>query len=210
MIQYTGRILEECHPRLGPGDDVINPRRGFDSELNGFTRHLNLGHGESIPAHVADECYASVARLREQRTIRITALQSTYPKLHYAILIALALAEMVAFLMETDQEVQLFFNAFQLKVLWSMMLGTFVSCFAVLSDLRSPFSGSYQISESVYQLHTIKMTLQASRVLADKRKAQQPQNAPDHWFDENGASNGTVVNGATKNEPSLVNSTAVN
>jgi hypothetical protein len=163
LIQYTSRILAECHKRVGAGNDVINPRRGFDSELNGFTRQLNQAYGTVIPAHVAAECYASVARLREQRVLRITALQSVYPPLHYAILFVLALAVCVAFLMETDQELLVFLNAGQLKILWSMLTGTFVALFAVVADLLSPFSGLYQISASVDQLHIIKMTLQASR-----------------------------------------------
>jgi hypothetical protein len=175
LIQYTSRILAECHPRNGTGDDVINPRRSFDSELNGFIRHLNNGHGDVIPGHVADECYASVARLREQRVTRITALQSVYPTLHYAILVALAVAECVSFLMETDLQVLVFLNSFQLKTLWSMMVGTFVACFAVFWDLQNPFSGSYQISPSVDQLHTIRLTLQASRVLSATAAAKQQQ-----------------------------------
>jgi Protein of unknown function (DUF4239) len=173
LIQYTSRILAECDPRLGPGDNVINPRRGFDSELNGFTQQLNKAHGDVIPAHVADECYASVARLREQRVNRITALQSIYPPMHYAILLVLALAECVAFLIETDQELLVFLNAVQLKLLWSMLVGTFVACFAVFIDLCTPFSGSYQISASVDQLHMIKLTLQASRLMSAQAKQQE-------------------------------------
>jgi Protein of unknown function (DUF4239) len=173
LIQYTSRILAECHPRLGPGNDVINPRRGFDSELSGFSQQLNRFHGKEIPAHVADECYVSVARLREQRVNRITALQSIYPPLHYAILVILAVAECVAFLIETDQELLVFLNAVQLKLLWSMLVGTFVACFAVFIDLRAPFSGSYQISASVDQLHTIKLTLQASRLMSAQQRIQE-------------------------------------
>jgi len=55
-----------------------------------------------------------------------------------------------------------FLNAVQLKILWSMLVGTFVACFTVFYDLRSPFSGSYQISASVDQLYTVRLALQAS------------------------------------------------
>ena len=172
LIQYTCRVLDECHPRQGAGSDVVNPRRGFDSELNGLVMQLNKGHGNVIPPHVASECYGSLARLREQRSNRITALQSVYPGLHYAILVALTMAVMTAFLIETDQELLVFLNAFQLRILWSMLTGTFVACFAVFVDLRAPFSGSYQVSDSVDQLHTIKWTLQASRVMAQRKKEE--------------------------------------
>jgi Protein of unknown function (DUF4239) len=180
LIQYTSRILAECHPKLGTGEDVINPRRGMDSELNGFTALLNKAYGTStIPAHIADECYASVARLREHRTNRISALQSVYPFLHWISLALLALGECLAFLMETDQNVLVFLNAIQIRILWSMLVGTFVACFTVFFDLLSPFSGSYQISASVGQLHTIKLTLQASKQLSMNRllrEKEQQQN----------------------------------
>jgi Protein of unknown function (DUF4239) len=176
LIQYTSRIISECHPNLGAGADVVNPRRGFDSELNGLTRQLNVAHGNVIPSHVADELYSSVTRLREQRIHRITALQSIYPPLHYAILIVLAFAECIAYLIETDQELLVFLNAVQLKLLWSMLVGTFVACFAVVLDLRTPVTGSYQISASVDQLHTIKLTLQASSLMAAQKKQEHDAN----------------------------------
>lgn len=170
LIQYTSRILAECHPKLGSGEDVINPRRGMDSELNGFTALLNKAYGTTvIPAHIADECYASVARLREHRANRISALQSVYPFLHWVSLALLAIGECIAFLMETDQDILVFLNAIQIKILWSMLVGTFTACFTVFIDLLSPFSGSYQISASVGQLHTIKLTLQASKQLSVNR-----------------------------------------
>jgi len=57
---------------------------------------------------------------------------------------------------------QLFFlNAFQLKVLWSILVGTYFACFTVVYDLGSPFSGSYQITASVDQLHRIRRSLSA-------------------------------------------------
>jgi Protein of unknown function (DUF4239) len=173
LIQYTSRVLAECHPKIGSGENVINPRRGMDSELNGLTALINNSYGKVIPPHVADECNVCIARLREQRTKRISALQSVYPFLHYVILSVLAIGECVAFLMETDQDLLVFLNAIQIKILWSMLIGTFVTCFQVFNDLRSPFSGSYQISASVGQLHTIKLTLQASKQLMMRRQEQE-------------------------------------
>jgi hypothetical protein len=99
LIHYATRIIAECQP----GDDyseTVNPRRaGMDSDLNRFSMELNQSYDE-IPSHLANESYDAVARLREQRQERVTALQSTYPPLHFAILFALALGECVGFLME--------------------------------------------------------------------------------------------------------------
>jgi hypothetical protein len=135
----------------------------MDSELNAFTAILNAAHGTTIPGHVGNEIYGCVGKLREQRVKRISALQCVYPDLHYRLLFVLAAAMCTAFLIETNQELLVFLNAFQLRVLWSMLVGTFVSCFAVFADLRAPFCGIYQASDAVDQLHTIKLTLQASR-----------------------------------------------
>jgi hypothetical protein len=94
LIHYATRIIAESQP--GDGDSVtVNPRRaGMDSELNRFSMELNQNYHE-IPAHLANESYQAVSRLREQRQERVTALQSTYPPLHFAILFALALGECI-------------------------------------------------------------------------------------------------------------------
>ena len=48
--------------------------------------------------------------------------------------------------MEADQELLVFLNAIQLKILWSMLVSTFVACFTVFYDLLNPFYGGYQVS----------------------------------------------------------------
>lgn len=166
LIQYTSRLISESEHTMGTGEDIVNPRRGMDSELNGFMRVINEHYGDQIPPHIGDECYNAIRRLREQRKARITALQSTYPSLHWIILSVLSGSECVGFLMEANQDVLVFLNAVQLKVLWAMLVGTFTACFTVFIDLASPFGGSYTISPSVQQLHTIRLTLQASAVKA--------------------------------------------
>jgi len=164
LMQYTGRLISECNPEMGSGDMVTNPRRGMDSEMNAF---LAMLHDEesTLPPYVLQEAFASCSKLRDQRQSRITALQSTFPLLHYVILGLLAFAECTAFLMETNTQSLLFLSALQLKILWSMLTATFVACFAVFLDLRSPFAGSYEILASVDQLYIIRLTLQASAQL---------------------------------------------
>jgi hypothetical protein len=130
LIQYTSRIIAESTPSRDFSDSVVNPRRGMDSELNGFVNALNSridSNGDecaveaAIPAYVLSEVFSSVSKLRDQRHSRITALQSTYPALHYIILIILALSTCIAFLMETDQGLLFFLNAVELKVLWRLV-----------------------------------------------------------------------------------------
>ena len=191
LIQYSSRIIAESSPDIGAGENVVNPGRSMDSELNAFMNVLNKdtnGSNEdeclieaAIPPHILSEVFSSVSKLRDQRHLRITALQSTYPALHYTILYLLALSICVAFLMETDQEYLVFLNAVQLKFLWSFLVGTFVSCFVVLADLGAPFSGSYQISASVDQLHTIRQQLQAAVQMNDmmRQEKEPPKRYPN-------------------------------
>jgi len=103
LVQYASRVIHESQPRVGSGSDIINPRRGMDCELNGFVQVLSDVH-EQLPPALVDQAFMSVATLRQQRYNRITALQSTYPALHYVVLGVLAFGESTCFLMEADQE----------------------------------------------------------------------------------------------------------
>ena len=163
VVQYCTRIIAESQPSFSPEDNDVVNTGGTDSELYGLIGQLNAA-GDAIPPQLAAETYASISRLREQRYNRISSLQSTYPPMHFAILAILAVAECTGFLMEANQELLVFLNAVQLKLLWSMLVWCFVACFTVFYDLRSPFSGGYQISGSVDQLYTVRDAL-----LADER-----------------------------------------
>lgn len=88
LIKYTNRIVSECEPHVTTGDDVIDPRRGMETELNGFLMQVHRAYGDAIPAHLAEQTLGSIMRLREHRLVRVTALQSTYPALHYGTLVS--------------------------------------------------------------------------------------------------------------------------
>ena len=62
--------------------------------------------------------------------------------LHYVILALLAGSICTVFLMETNQDLLLFLSAIQLRVLWSMLIGTFSALGVVNYDMIDPFSGS--------------------------------------------------------------------
>ena len=119
------------------------------------------------PDTILSESYGAVVRLNSLRSARITALQSTYPILHYAILSTLAGSICLAFLIETNQELLIFLNAIQLRVLWTMLIGTFSALGVVCYDLSGPFRGQYQISNAVYQLMTIRDALKVVCCMKD-------------------------------------------
>jgi len=173
MLQYTSRIIAECqpdwrHPIILAVDGCLPSFKYgglLDSELNGVLQSLT-GADESMSVILQDQSYQAVTRLRQARQNRLTALQSTYPPLHYVILAVLASGTCTGFLMEADEELLFFMNAVQLKILWSMLVGTFAACFAVFYDLLNPFSGSYQVVDAVDQLYTIRQGLKASQQLS--------------------------------------------
>jgi hypothetical protein len=118
---------------------------------------------DSVPSPLLlGNAYTACNKLYEERAKRITALRSLFPPLHFVIVSALAVSICIAFLLETKQDILVFLNAIQLRILWTMLVGTFTALAIVCYDLGHPFRGSYQISKSVQQLYTIRMTLRAS------------------------------------------------
>eukprot|EP00980_Cylindrotheca_fusiformis_P010385 scaffold2308_cov103-Cylindrotheca_fusiformis.AAC.4 len=168
LQQYTSRLVSECHETINLDLDDISR---MDSELTGVMQELNLAAASMdspkdddddnnivvVPAGLLlDQTMAAVEALIQQRSKRITALQSTFPPLHYVILATLALSICVAFLMETDQDILVFLTAIQLRLLWTMLVATFCALGLVCYDLGHPFRGAYQISASVKELYDVR------------------------------------------------------
>lgn len=170
LTQYTSRLIAESNDKVKLNG--LEFQGSTDSEMNGFVTVLNeltvldkdenkSGDNNRMLPHVTilSESYSAVVRLNSQRSSRITSLQATFPTLHYAILSALAGSICMAFLIETNQDILIFLNAIQLRILWTMLIGTFSALAVVCYDLSGPFRGQYQISNAVYQLMTIRDTL---------------------------------------------------
>ena len=164
LIQYCSRLIAESQSDWARSG-IIDTTRGMDSELYGVLINLTRLIDTETPPLIVDASIQAMTRLRMARQDRITALVSTYPTLHYWILGILAMGECTGFLMEADQELLVFLNAIQLKILFSMLVATFVACFTVFYDLLNPFYGGYQVSDSVDQLYTIRLALKAESEL---------------------------------------------
>mmetsp|Transcript_42262 Transcript_42262/g.128215 ORF Transcript_42262/g.128215 Transcript_42262/m.128215 type:complete len:502 (-) Transcript_42262:333-1838(-) len=164
LIQYTNRLLAESQPEVEI--DNLMFTGSMDSELIGLVVELNkittTCVDGSIPQPILSESYAAVTRLNAQRSTRISAIQSTYPALHYVILSLLAASICTCFVIESDQQLLIFLTAVQLKILWTMLIGTFSALGVVCYDLGDPFRGYYQITKSLNQLNTIRDAIKAS------------------------------------------------
>ena len=145
LIQYTSRLIAESQP--GVKVNNLEPT-GMDSEMYGMLAQLNTMSkaGIDAPSSILSESYGAVTRLNNERSRRISALQSTFPALHFTIVSMLALSICIAFLMETNQELLIFLNSIQLRLLWTMLIGTFSALGVVCYDLCDPFGGSNKVS----------------------------------------------------------------
>lgn len=170
LIQYVSRLIAESRP--GVNVNSLEPT-GMDSEMYGMLGQLNEISSDDdivVPGNLLSESYGAVMRLNNERCRRISALQSTYPSLHYIIVSMLAISICVAFLMETNQELLIFLNSIQLRILWTMLVGTFSALAVICYDLCDPFAGSNMLSKSVNQLVTIRSALRASLTLAENEE----------------------------------------
>lgn len=162
LAQYTTRLIAESKP----GSSIIMSQfsGSMESEMNGLQEQLNIIDSTSNKAmsssNLLSQSYSTVTRINVNRSERLSALQSTFPPLHYAILTALGLSILLCFLMETDQEILYFLSAVELRILWTILVGTFASLAVVLYDLSDPFRGSYQIRRSTDQLYSLRASFE--------------------------------------------------
>ena len=185
LAQYVTRLIAESQPSrffLLDGEHrqqqqvQLQPQwdDSLDTELNAVWMELaqlgtttttvngadNKNNRNNNYALMLSQAHSACSRLYDERAKRISALKEQFPPLHFGILAALALSICVAFLLETKQDILVFLNAIQLRILWSMLVGTFTALGIVCYDLSHPFQGSYQINNNtVQQLYSIRKTL---------------------------------------------------
>jgi len=192
LMQYTSRLIAESRPGV-----VLNSLEytgSMESEMNGFLATLNslssmppapLVANDSSRNNIDDFCcenenlcarpselllsesYAAVMRLNAERSIRISALQSTFPLSQYLILVAIGSSICLAFLIETNQEIIIFLNALQLRILWTMLIGLMSTLSVLCYDLSDPFRGIFTIESALKQLYTIRDALRVSSKYED-------------------------------------------
>lgn len=142
--------------------DTMLPASNYsvsESLFQPYQNRLSLTPGERrsitpfLSPFIFSEVYDALTRLRRERSMRLSALQSTYPALHYVILSLLGGSICVVFLMETNQELLIFLSAIQLRILWSMLIGTYSALAVVNYDMRDPFRGSCKFRRFLFQFH---------------------------------------------------------
>ncbi len=94
--------------------------------------------------------YASVSdwvcRLWSERSHRHLAWTSTFPMVHYVTLTFLAVGISISFLVATDQSTSIFLEGLPVRILWSILMGSFTALAVICYDLSAPFGGAYQVT----------------------------------------------------------------
>ena len=166
MASYQTMYIDTMLP---VSNETINNSSLYQNDLNLSQRQLQSST-QILPSYIFTEAYDALTRLRSERSIRLSSLQSTYPPLHYVILTLLGSSICTTFLMETNQELLIFLSAIQLRILWSMLIGTFSALAVVNYDLRDPFRGSYNVDISVDQFYEIREAIRATISLEQSRR----------------------------------------
>ena len=88
------------------------------------------------------EAYDVVKIMRAEREQSLTTWSTGFPTMHYVALGLLGTAISISFLVATDQSMHIL-ESLQVRLLWSILIGSFTSLAVVCYDLSSPFAGAY-------------------------------------------------------------------
>ena len=134
--EYAERLVQDRH-----GEQISNALDRSLREL--FLLLQNAMTKSDSPLLVM--AHDAVTRIQQARCNRWMAMQVAFPVMHYVTLALLAMAICISFLVATDQSLVIF-QSLQVRILWTILIGSFTSLAVVCYDLSSPFVGAYQVS----------------------------------------------------------------
>ncbi|KAL3938491.1 MAG: hypothetical protein SGBAC_006607 [Bacillariaceae sp.] len=92
-----------------------------------------------------DEAYDRLNDVIKRRTNLENLYDACFPVWHYGSICILGLGICLIFLILTDKPSLLFLGDFQLRVCWSILLGSFSMLAVTIVDLITPLQGGYKI-----------------------------------------------------------------
>lgn len=99
----------------------------------------NFGRNESLTPSTSSTLQAAVASLSSTRAIRLSALQHSFPLIHWAVITLLGCSVLLCFMLETDQDTLKFLDGAQLRILFMFLMGAVSSTALLCFDLSRPF-----------------------------------------------------------------------
>ncbi|KAJ1444747.1 hypothetical protein M885DRAFT_626835 [Pelagophyceae sp. CCMP2097] len=174
LRDYTSRLIGDCRCttlEIERRADLAN------NELSSLARILFRRAG-SAGRTAANVAVGLVQSLGVHRASRLAGLTTAYPAIHFGVLGTCAGSIVFAFLIESDQEVLKFLDALQLRLLFSMLIGTFASLSALVIDLSDPYRGAYRITPTVAQLFPLRQQLAFDA--GNRQAAQRKREGASH------------------------------
>lgn len=185
LRQYCARVLVES--RSGIKLEELARQGAANSELDGITRLLH--HAPRLPEGVDERASSPrfhdtthflaqmyVEKLQGARSTRLAVLQTTFPTVHWFALALLGISIVFGFLLAADQQTLLFLAPVQLRLLFSVLVGTLSATACICADLNDPFRGAFQITPSSEQLVLIREVV--SQTLGCGAEAPPPPEPP--------------------------------
>jgi len=151
LRQYTARVALETSKRADARrlerQDVGN------SELAGIVQALCQ---TGAPRDLRQDVIQLISSLNGTRSGRLAQLSTAFPFIHWVILALLASSIALCFLIEVDQSEGRFFlerpeDSLRLRLIFTILVGTFSGLAALCADLNDPFRGSFNIIRTTDQ-----------------------------------------------------------
>jgi len=113
-----------------------------------------------------------ILSLNGHRSDRVALLLSTFPVIHWGVLIALSCSVCFTFLLNSNQQVLQYLNSVQLRFLFAILVGVFSGTATLCVNLADPFRGSFSIAEAATQLGDLQLCLKQDVIEATAEEGE--------------------------------------
>lgn len=144
LVEETDPDNQQVEELRGDSLPLAEYRNGLHSLSAVGSTDLGGGVVE-VNSNILERSYETLQKIYDARNARITALQTKFPQLHYVTITALTTGILLIFLLETDRKVILFLDKFQIRLVWSILVGTVTAIYCIGIDLSNPFIGTYTV-----------------------------------------------------------------
>lgn len=151
---YSARIVAESSP--GAFEAIRKEERSGGVGVNELEPLAKMMHGVD-GAYAARQgsvqaCLQLVNDLNTHRSERLAALLGGFPPIHWFVLSQLAISILLAFLIESNQEVLQFLNSLQLRFLFALIVAVCSGTATLCLDLTDPFRGRFSVVTATSQI----------------------------------------------------------
>ena len=151
---YSARIVAESSP--GAFEAIRREERAGGVGVNELEPLGRMQHGVD-GAYAARQgsvqaCLQLLNELNSHRSERLAALLGGFPPIHWFVLSQLAISILLAFLIESNQEVLQFLNSLQLRVLFALIVAVCSGTATLCLDLTDPFRGRFSVVTATAQI----------------------------------------------------------